>query len=48
MQISGITQNNYTIPLILTVEGVGFNTGVTETYIIKMAVGLNKESKLIS
>ncbi|MDN3674318.1 S8 family serine peptidase [Flavobacterium branchiarum] len=48
MQMSGVTPNDYTTPLILTVEGVGFNTGITERYTIKMAVGLNKESKLIS
>ncbi|MCV9934435.1 S8 family serine peptidase [Flavobacterium sp. LS1R47] len=47
-QINGVTPNDYTNPVTLKVEGVGFNTGISETYIIKVDVDLNKESKLIS
>ena len=47
-QVSGITQNNYTNPITLTVAGVGFNTGITETYTIKVVTGLSNESKLLS
>lgn len=47
-QVSGVTTNDYTNPVTLTVEGVGFNTGIVETYTIKLAVDLNTESKLIS
>ncbi|MCV9927799.1 S8 family serine peptidase [Flavobacterium sp. LS1R49] len=47
-QVSGITPNDYTNPVTLTVEGVGFNTGITETYIIKVLTGLSNESKLLS
>ena len=47
-QVSGTTQNNYTNPITLTVAGVGFNTGITETYTIKVVTGLSNESKLLS
>lgn len=47
-QVSGITPNDYTNPVTFTVEGVGFNTGISETYTIKVLTGLSNESKLIS
>lgn len=47
-QVSGITPNDYTNPVTLTVEGVGFNTGIIETYTIKVLTGLSNESKLLS
>lgn len=47
-QVSGVTQNNYTNPIVLTVEGVGFNSGITENYTIEILTGLSNESKLIS
>ncbi|WP_281322187.1 S8 family serine peptidase [Flavobacterium aestivum] len=47
-QVSGVTSNDYTNPVTLTVEGVGFNTGITETYTVKVLTGLSNESKLIS
>lgn len=47
-QVSGITPNDYTNPVTFTVEGVGFNTGITETYEIKVLTGLSNESKLLS
>lgn len=47
-QVSGITPNDYTNPLTLTVDGIGFNTGISETYTIKVVTGLSNESKLLS
>ncbi|WP_166926451.1 S8 family serine peptidase [Flavobacterium poyangense] len=47
-QVNGVTANDYTNPLTLTVEGVGFNTGISETYTVKVMAGLRTESKLIS
>ncbi|MDX6189435.1 S8 family serine peptidase [Flavobacterium sp. Fl-318] len=47
-QVNGITANDYTNPVTLTVEGVGFNTGISETYTIKVITDLKTESKLIS
>lgn len=47
-QVSGVTPNDYTNPVTLTIEGVGFNTGITETYTIKVITGLSNESKLLS
>lgn len=47
-QVSGVTPNDYTNPVTLTVEGVGFNTGILETYTIKVITGLSNESKLLS
>ena len=47
-QVSGVTSNDYTNPVTFTVEGVGFNTGILETYTIKVLTGLSNESKLIS
>ena len=48
VQVNGVTSNNYTNPVALTVEGVGFNTGILETYTIKVLSGLGNESKLLS
>ncbi len=47
-QVSGVTANNFTSPVTFTVEGVGFNTGITESYTIKVLVGLKSESKLLT
>ncbi|OHT47111.1 S8 family serine peptidase [Flavobacterium tructae] len=47
-QVNGMTPNDYTNPITLTVEGVGFNTGITETYTVKVVTGLSNESKLLS
>ncbi|KQB41313.1 Peptidase S8/S53 subtilisin kexin sedolisin [Flavobacterium aquidurense] len=47
-QVSGVTANDYTNPVTVTVEGVGFNTGITETYTVKVITGLSNESKLLS
>jgi gliding motility-associated-like protein len=47
-QVSAVTQNNFTTPQNITVEGVGFNTGLTETYTLKVLTGLNAESKLLT
>jgi Subtilase family/Concanavalin A-like lectin/glucanases superfamily/Domain of unknown function (DUF5011)/Secretion system C-terminal sorting domain/CUB domain len=47
-QVSGVTPNDYTTPVTLTIEGVGFNTGIVETYTIEVLTGLSNESKLIS
>ncbi|MEA9415856.1 S8 family serine peptidase [Flavobacterium sp. PL02] len=47
-QVSGVTANDYTNPVTLNVEGVGFNTGIIETYTIKVLTGLSNESKLLS
>jgi hypothetical protein len=47
-QVSGITANNFTNPVTFTVEGVGFNTGITEIYTIKVLSGLNSESNLLT
>ncbi|HSD07704.1 S8 family serine peptidase [Flavobacterium sp.] len=47
-QISGVTVNDYTNPVTLTVVGVGFNTGIIENYTVKILSGLSNESKLIS
>jgi Concanavalin A-like lectin/glucanases superfamily/Domain of unknown function (DUF5011)/Secretion system C-terminal sorting domain/CUB domain len=47
-QVNGVTPNNYTTPVIFTVEGVGFNSGIVETYTIEVLTGLSNESKLLS
>ncbi|WP_394776863.1 S8 family serine peptidase [Flavobacterium sp.] len=47
-QVNGVTTNDFTNPVTLTVEGVGFNTGITETYTIKVMTGLSNESKLLA
>ncbi|MCC9019553.1 S8 family serine peptidase [Flavobacterium lipolyticum] len=47
IQVSGVTTNDYTNPVTLTVEGVGFNSGISETYTIKVFVDFN-EAKLLS
>ncbi|MFE3866451.1 S8 family serine peptidase [Flavobacterium sp. LS2P90] len=47
-QVSGVTTNNFSNPVTFTVEGVGFNTGVSESYTIKVLSGLSNESKLLS
>jgi hypothetical protein len=48
MQTSGVTSNDYTNPVTFTVEGVGFNAGISEVYTIKVLTGLSNESKLTS
>jgi hypothetical protein len=47
-QVSGVTANDYTNPVTFTVEGVGFNAGIVETYTIKVLNSLRSESKLLS
>ncbi|WP_264550827.1 S8 family serine peptidase [Flavobacterium sp. N2038] len=47
-QVNGVTPNDYTSPVTLTVAGVGFNTGILETYTIKVITGLSNESKLLT
>jgi gliding motility-associated-like protein len=47
-QVSGVTQNDFTNPQTITVEGVGFNAGLTETYTLKVLSGLNSESKMLT
>lgn len=47
-QISGVSGNDYTNPVTFTVLGTGFNTGLVETYTIKVVTGLSNESKLLS
>ncbi|PWA05781.1 LamG-like jellyroll fold domain-containing protein, partial [Flavobacterium laiguense] len=47
-QVSGVTPNNLSSPVTFTVEGVGFNTGITETYTLKVLTGLSNASKLLS
>lgn len=47
-QVSGVTTNNFTNPVTFTVDGVGFNTGITESYTIKVLSGLSNQSKLLS
>lgn len=47
-QTSGLTQNDFTNPQTITVEGVGFNAGLLETYTLKVLSGLNSESKLLT
>ena len=47
-QSSGISANDFTNPVTFTVEGVGFNTGIVETYIIKVLAGLSSESNLLT
>lgn len=47
-QVSGKTKIDCTNPVVFTVEGVGFNKGISEEYIIKVQTGLSSESKLIS
>ena len=47
-QVSGVTADNFTNPVTFTVEGVGFNTGITEVYTIKVLVGLNGASNLLT
>jgi hypothetical protein len=34
-QVSGVTANNLSSPVTFTVEGVGFNTGINESYTLK-------------
>ncbi|MCG9792683.1 S8 family serine peptidase [Flavobacterium algicola] len=46
--VSGQTLVNFGAPVVLEVQGVGFNTGIVEQYSINVLVGLNSESKLIS
>jgi Subtilase family/Concanavalin A-like lectin/glucanases superfamily/Domain of unknown function (DUF5011)/Secretion system C-terminal sorting domain/CUB domain len=46
-QLSGTTPNDYTTPVTLTVEGVGFNAGIVETYTVEVLTGLSNESKLL-
>ena len=48
VQVSGVTPNNLSNPVSFTVEGVGFNAGLTETYTLKVLTGLSNESKLLS
>ncbi|WP_264524140.1 S8 family serine peptidase [Flavobacterium sp. N502536] len=47
-QVNGVTPNDFSNPVTLTVEGVGFNTGITQTYTVKLIKGLGDESKLLS
>ena len=47
-QVSGVTTNNFTSPVTVVVEGVGFNAGLTETYTVKVLTGLSNQSKLLS
>ncbi|MEM8521693.1 S8 family serine peptidase [Flavobacterium sp. PL12] len=47
-QTSGVTTNNFTNTVNMTIEGVGFNTGITETYILKVISGLSNQSKLLA
>lgn len=47
-QESGVSSNDYTNPVTFTVEGVGFNTGISEAYTIIVLTGLSNESKLLS
>jgi hypothetical protein len=46
-QVSGLTANNLK-PVTFTVEGVGFNTGINESYTLKVLTGLSNASKLLS
>jgi hypothetical protein len=46
-QISGVTENDYSNLVTFTVEGVGFNAGISEVYTINVT-RLSNESKLIS
>jgi hypothetical protein len=46
-QVSGLTANNLSKPVTFTVEGVGFNTGINESYTLKVLTGLSA-SKLLS
>ncbi|WP_428232904.1 S8 family serine peptidase [Flavobacterium sp.] len=47
-QVNGVTANDYTNPVTVVIEGVGFNTGISETYTVKVITGLSNESKLLS
>jgi hypothetical protein len=47
-QVSGVTMNDCSTPVTFTVEGVGFNTGITETYVVKVLTGLSAKSELIA
>jgi hypothetical protein len=47
-QVSGVTANNLSSPVTFTVEGVGFNTGINESYTLKVLTGLSNASKLLS
>lgn len=47
-QVSGVTQNDFTSPRTIVVEGVGINTGLTETYTLRVLTGLNSESRLLT
>lgn len=47
-QVSGVTINDFTNPVTFTVEGVGFNEGIAESYTVKVITGLNDQSKLLS
>jgi hypothetical protein len=44
----GVTANNLSSPVTFTVEGVGFNTGINESYTLKVLTGLSNASKLLS
>ena len=46
-QVNGVTPNDFSNPVTLTVEGVGFNTGITQTYTVKLIRSLGNESKLL-
>jgi hypothetical protein len=48
LQTSGVTTNDFTNPVVYSIEGVGFNTGIVQDYTVKVISGLNNESKLIS
>jgi hypothetical protein len=48
IQTSGVTPNDFTNPVIYTLEGVGFNSGIVQDYTVKVLSGLNNESKLLS
>mgnify|MGYP003671993064 CR=1 FL=1 len=48
IQVSGVTANNLSSPVTFTVEGVGFNTGINESYTLKVLTGLSNASKLLS
>lgn len=48
IQESGVTTNDFSSPVIINVEGVGFNSNISETYTIRVLSGLSSESKLVS
>lgn len=47
-QVSGVTTNNFSSPVVVVVQGVGFNAGLTENYTVKVLTGLSNQSKLLS